>query len=155
MTKKDFDKAVSKLLKDHELLINRKNKKCAKGNNIYDRYVNPILTNEHTPVIWRYDLDYKTNPHLMQRIGMNAAFNSGAILVKGKYYMAVRVEGMNTANSNSAVVLDLFKVRFYPLEALPMISDSLVGMSVQGRIFKDPLITDTQAEGQLFKIRYV
>jgi 4-O-beta-D-mannosyl-D-glucose phosphorylase len=93
MNKNDFDNRVNELFKRHERLIMRRNEKCENGNGIYDRYKHPILTAEHAPIFWRYDLDYKTNPNLMQRFGINAAFNSGAILFSKRYLMVVRVEG--------------------------------------------------------------
>ena len=85
MTEKEFDTCVKKLFDDHSALINRKNNKKDGGNGIYDRYVFPILTREHAPVFWRYDLSYRTNPHLMTRLGINTTFNAGAIKHDGKY----------------------------------------------------------------------
>ena len=93
MNKNDFDNQVKKLFERHERLIMRRNQKRENGNGIYDRYKYPILTAEHAPIFWRYDLDYKTNPNLLQRFGINAAFNSGAILFNKRYLMVVRVEG--------------------------------------------------------------
>lgn len=74
-------------------LINRKNEKSINYNGMYDRYVYPVLTNEHIPVFWRYDLDENSNPFFMERLGVNAVFNSGAIELNGKYYLIARVEG--------------------------------------------------------------
>ena len=88
-----FADKVAKLLADHETFLSRKNTIMEDGNGIVDRYENPILTAAHTPIIWRYDLDEKTNPYLMERIGMNATMNSGAIKWNGKYLLVVRVEG--------------------------------------------------------------
>jgi 4-O-beta-D-mannosyl-D-glucose phosphorylase len=93
MKKQKFEKKVARLLKEHEAFLIRKNKKAKESNGIYDRYKNPIITSAHTPVYWRYDLNYETNPNLMQRIGVNATLNSGAILLDGNYLMVVRVEG--------------------------------------------------------------
>ena len=93
-SKKEFGKRLAKLKKEHEKLLTRKNKPVKKNyNGIYHRYKRAILTGEHTPLEWRYDMDYETNPLLMQRIGINAAFNSGAIYLEGRYLLAVRVEG--------------------------------------------------------------
>ncbi len=93
-TKEQFDKRLFKLKKEHEKLLNKKNKKVSRSyNGIYYRYKRPILTAEHTPLHWRYDLNFETNPYLMQRIGVNAAFNSGAIYLDGRYLLMVRVEG--------------------------------------------------------------
>ena len=65
------------------------------GCGIFDRYQNPVLTREHIPPFWMYDADPETNPYMMQRLGLNAALNSGAIKLNGKYYLVVRVEGMD------------------------------------------------------------
>jgi len=89
----NFSKALATLKATHEELLTKKNEKAANGNGIYDRYVNPIVTAAHTPIEWRYDLNPATNPYLMERIGINAALNSGAIKWNGKYILVVRVEG--------------------------------------------------------------
>jgi 4-O-beta-D-mannosyl-D-glucose phosphorylase len=93
-TKKEFKKRLATLKKEHKKLIGKRNKKVKKGfNGIYCRYKRPVITAEHIPVNWRYDLNYETNPFLMQRIGVNATFNSGAIYLDGRYLLMVRVEG--------------------------------------------------------------
>jgi 4-O-beta-D-mannosyl-D-glucose phosphorylase len=74
-------------------LINRKNKQLKAYNGIYYRYRYPVITADHVPYHWKYDLNPETNPRLMQRIGINAAFNAGAIKFRDKYVLAVRVEG--------------------------------------------------------------
>ena len=89
----DFAKRVEALRAHHEKLLTRKNTPKQWGNGIYTKYEYPILTAEHTPLEWRYDFDEKSNPYLMQRIMMNAALNSGAIKLNGKYLLVVRVEG--------------------------------------------------------------
>ena len=89
----EFKNALNNLKAKHEELLSRKNEKVLNGNGIYDRYVNPILTAEHAPLHWRYDFNPETNPYLMERIGVNATLNSGAIKWNGKYLLAVRVEG--------------------------------------------------------------
>jgi len=76
-----------------ERLIARKNQKADFYNGIYDRYVDPVLTREHIPVEWRYDLDEATNPYFMERLGVNAVMNSGAVELDGKICLVVRVEG--------------------------------------------------------------
>ena len=88
-----FQDKVKALRAHHEELLSRKNKPVEWGNGIYEKYKNPILTAEHTPLEWRYDFDEKSNPYLMQRIMMNATLNSGAIKWNGKYLLVVRVEG--------------------------------------------------------------
>lgn len=93
-SKKVFNKQLSRLQKQHEKLINKKNKPSGKNyNGIYTRFKRPVLTANHVPVNWRFDLNYETNPFLMQRIGINAVFNSGAIYFNGRYILCARVEG--------------------------------------------------------------
>ncbi|MDD3320984.1 MAG: glycosidase [Paludibacter sp.] len=89
----EFNKSLSNLKATQEKLLTTKNKKATSGNGIYDRYANPILTAAHAPIEWRYDLNPETNPYLMERIGINATLNSGAIKWNGKYILVVRVEG--------------------------------------------------------------
>ena len=90
---KEFEIKVAALRARHEGLLSRPNIKKEWGNGIYDRYEYPIVTAEHTPLEWRYDFCEKDNPYLMQRIMMNATFNSGAMKWNGKYLLVVRVEG--------------------------------------------------------------
>ncbi len=83
------------LVKAHRELIEKKNEPAAAGNGVYTRYKNPVVTAAHIPLHWRYDLNAETNPHGMERIGFNAAFNAGATKWNGKYIMCVRVEGVD------------------------------------------------------------
>jgi len=76
-----------------EALLAQKNEKADFYNGIFDRWENPVLTREHVPIEWRYDLNPETNPHFMERLGINAVFNSGAIKLGDKYYLVPRVEG--------------------------------------------------------------
>lgn len=88
-----FKEKLNTLFDDYNKLITSKNVPLEDGNGILTRYKYPILTAAHTPVFWRYDLDSESNPYLMERIGMNATLNSGAIKWNGKYLLVVRVEG--------------------------------------------------------------
>lgn len=114
-----FKDKVTKLLADHEAFLSIKNEPVEGGNGIFTRYKNPVLTGAHTPVIWRYDLDENTNPYLMERIMMNAAFNSGAIKWNGKYILIVRVEGADRksffAVAESPNGIDNFRFWDYPI----------------------------------------
>lgn len=107
-------------LDKYQRLISRKNEKSKIYNGMYDRYENPVLTNEHIPLFWKYDLDEKTNPYFMERLGVNAVFNSGAIKLNGKYYLVARIEGndrksfFGVAESDSPV--DGFTFWNYPVE---------------------------------------
>ena len=87
-----FSKRLSRLQTQHEALITRKNEPI-EGNGVYERYIYPILTADHAPLFWRYDLNEESNPYLMERFGIHATFNSGAIRWNGKYVLVVRVEG--------------------------------------------------------------
>ena len=93
MNRAAFKKSVQGLFKQQEKLLARRNRKSPGGNGIFDRYELPVLTAAHAPISWRYDLDQKTNPFLMERMGINAAFNAGAILHEGKFLVVARVEG--------------------------------------------------------------
>ena len=88
----NFEERLAWLEARYESLISRKNEPV-EGNGIYERYRYPVLTGDHAPVFWRYDLNRDTNPYLMERFGIHAAFNAGAIRWNGKYLLAVRVEG--------------------------------------------------------------
>lgn len=106
-------------LEKQERLLNRKNEKTSFYNGIYDRYRYPVLTREHIPVTWRYDLDPKDNPYFMERLGVNAVMNSGAIELNGKFYLVVRIEGndrksfFGVAESESGI--DGFRFWDYPI----------------------------------------
>lgn len=107
-------------LKKYEALINRKNEVDPDFyNGIYDRYVNLVLTREHIPLIWQYDLNPETNPYFMKRLGINAVMNSGAIELNGKYYLVARIEGddrksfFGVAESDNGI--DVFRFWDYPI----------------------------------------
>ena len=103
-----------------EKLVARKNQKADIYNGLIERYEYPVLTREFAPVHWRYDLDIRTNPRFMERLGVNAVMNSGAIWLDGKYCLVVRVEG-NDRKSFFAVAesrngVDGFRFRDYPVQ---------------------------------------
>ncbi|MDP4090919.1 MAG: glycosidase, partial [Bacillota bacterium] len=108
------------LLKKYEEFIGRRNEvKEDFYNGIYERYKYPVITRHHIPLEWRYDLNKETNPYFMERLGVNAAFNSGAIYFEGKYYLVVRVEGLDRksffALAESETGIDNFRFLGYPL----------------------------------------
>ena len=118
-TIEEFNKRVQIETEKYEKLITRKNKKTDDYNGIYDRYEYPVLTAAHAPLIWKYDFNYETNPYFMERLGINAALNSGAIELNGKFYLVVRVEG-NDRKSFFAVAesdngIDNFRFWDYPV----------------------------------------
>ena len=111
-----FDARLLQLTQRHERLLQASNAVVETGNGIYQRWQRPIITREHVPLAWRYDLNRDTNPYLMERIGVNATFNAGAILKDGRYLLLVRVEGNDRksffAVAESANGVDGF--RFWP-----------------------------------------
>jgi 4-O-beta-D-mannosyl-D-glucose phosphorylase len=90
---KRFQERMTNLHKEHAQLLNRPNRMIPLGNGIADRYEHPVLTAAHTPLAWRYDFDFKTNPYLMERFAINAVLNAGAMKWQGKYVLMARVEG--------------------------------------------------------------
>lgn len=102
-----------------EKLLARKNEKSDFYNGVFDRYEYPVLTREHIPLTWRYDLNPDTNPHFMERLGINAVMNSGAIELNGKNYLVARIEGndrksfFGVAESDNGI--DGFRFWDYPI----------------------------------------
>ncbi|MBR4502853.1 MAG: glycosidase [Clostridia bacterium] len=89
-------KTYKALEERYESLITRENRVNDRFyNGIFDRFVHPVLTREHIPPFWMYDPDPETNPRMMQRLGINAVLNSGAIYLDGKFTLVCRVEGMD------------------------------------------------------------
>ncbi|MEZ4829963.1 MAG: glycosidase [Bacteroidia bacterium] len=123
---KSFTQKIQHLLDRHEALISRPNRKLAEGNGIFERYENPVLTADHSPVFWRFDLNPASNPFLMERMGINAVFNPGAMLWEDKILLIARVEGADRksffgiAESQSGV--DEFRFWDFPL-AIPEAED--------------------------------
>ena len=119
MNQASFRKSLQDLTKRQEKLLSRRNRKSAGGNGIVDRYENPVLTAAHAPITWRYDLDRTTNPFLLERIAVNAAFNAGAILHNGKLLIVARVEGADRksffAVAESPNGVDNFRFWDYPI----------------------------------------
>lgn len=115
----DFKVIMSELEARHEELLTRKNTPDEHYNGIYTRYRNPILTARHTPLHWRYDFDPQSNPFCMERIGMNAVMNAGAIKWHDKYIVVARVEGADRksffAVAESPNGIDNFRFWDYPI----------------------------------------
>ena len=101
-----FDERLKWLVSNHKEVMARKNDPMPSENGIYDRYRYPVIAREHTPLFWKYDLDRKTNPYLMERIGVNCALNPGAIEFEGKIYLMVRVEGTDRKSFFGLAVSD-------------------------------------------------
>jgi len=88
----NFEKKVRDLYDSYEGLIALDNEMIEEGNGVYNRYKHPVLSAAHAPLNWRYDFRPESNPNLLERIAINAAFNAGAIKFNGKYILVVRVE---------------------------------------------------------------
>lgn len=89
----NYQQQIDKLFATQTGLLQTKNTPTSGTNGIYQRWNNAVVTERHIPISWRYDLNQSTNPLLMERIGVNATLNSGAIYLNGKYLLVVRVEG--------------------------------------------------------------
>ena len=117
---KVFNQRLQALQDVYHDLIERRNEKEELGNGVYDRYVNPVLTAQHAPVFWKYDLNPATNPYLMERFGINGVFNAGAIKYRGKYLVVARVEGTDRksffAVAESSNGIDNFQFWDYPIQ---------------------------------------
>ncbi|HTY11425.1 MAG TPA: glycosidase [Bacteroidota bacterium] len=126
MKRQEFNRKLATLTSDYEKLVKKPNAKAKKSNGIFHRYVNPVVTAEHVPLFWRYDLDYATNPSLMERLGVNGTFNAGAFELGKKILLFVRVEGVDRksffAVVESASGIDRFRFWDYPI-SFPETSD--------------------------------
>lgn len=117
---KGFKELVKIEQDKYEALVTRKNEVDETFyNGVYERYKYPVLTREHAPLTWRFDLNPESNPYFMERLGINAVMNSGAIELNGKFYLVARVEG-NDRKSFFAVAesdngIDNFRFWDYPV----------------------------------------
>lgn len=114
-----FKNRLKAVTAEYEQLITSQNEPVLPGNGVFERYKKPILTAAHAPVVWRYDMNPETNPYFMERFGINATFNAGAIKWNGKYILAVRVEGSDRksffAIAESPNGIDNFRFWDYPV----------------------------------------
>ncbi|MEP7318934.1 MAG: glycosidase, partial [Panacibacter sp.] len=114
-----FFSRLENLEKQHQHILQRVNESAKESNGVYQRYRYPVLTALHAPLFWRYDLNYKTNPFLIERFGINAVLNAGAIKWNGKYILMPRVEGLDRksffAIAESPNGIDHFKFWDYPV----------------------------------------
>lgn len=160
---KKYKELLNDLTKRHDDLISRRNKINDKWyNGIFDRYENPVLTNEHIPLEWRYDLNEETNPYLLERIGVNAVFNSGAVYLDGKYVLVARVEGYDrksffavarSDNGTDNFVFDKYPVKLpkygdddtnvYDMRLTPHEDGWIYGLFCSER--KDKMVDDTSS----------
>lgn len=115
-----FNERYNELFSEYEALVTKPNRIIESGNGVADRYENPVLTARHIPLFWKYDLNPETNPRLMERFGINAVFNAGAIRWKDKYLLMARVEGTDRksffAIAESPNGIDNFIFRDFPAD---------------------------------------
>ena len=115
----DYHARLDSLRTQHSQLVDRKNIRSS-SNGVWTRYKYPVLTAEHAPLYWRYDLNPDTNPLLLERFGINGVFNAGAIKIDGKYTMVARVEGNDRksffAIAQSTSPVDGFRFQPYPVD---------------------------------------
>ena len=106
---KEFERELNELQAKYQNLVSRGNVKNENNNGVFFRYQNPVLTAMHVPLTWRYDFNPDSNPYLMERFGINAVFNAGAIKFNNKYILVPRVEGADrksffaVAESNNGI----------------------------------------------------
>ncbi|MEJ5993808.1 glycosidase [Pedobacter sp. Du54] len=122
----NFEQRIADMAIKQEELLRKKNEPLAHFNGLYNRYKNPVLTAAHVPYTWKYDLNPETNPFLMERFGINAALNAGAIKWNDKYLLMARVEGVDRksffAIAESPNGIDNFRFWDYPI-TVPETSD--------------------------------
>ena len=90
-----FTKRLEELKEEYNQIITQQNEEVKESNGVYHRYKHPVLTAQHAPLTWRYDLNFDTNPFLIERFGINAVMNAGAIKFNNKYCLVARVEGID------------------------------------------------------------
>ena len=116
----DFRRRLETLTSRHEELVSRVNEPLEPANGVVTKYRHPVLTAAHAPPAWRYDFNPARNPLLMERMGINAVFNPGAIKLDGKYLLVARVEGADRksffAVAESETGIDGFRFWDYPIQ---------------------------------------
>lgn len=119
MKDQPFDVRKRQLFDDYEHLVGRPNEAEPRTNGVLQRWRRPVLTADHAPPFWRYDLGPATNPRLLERLGINSVFNPGAIELDGKFLLVARVEGVDRksffAVAESASGVDGFRFRDRPI----------------------------------------
>ncbi|GIO52042.1 MULTISPECIES: glycosidase [Paenibacillus] len=110
----------AELASRQEELLSRPNERNTEFyNGVYDRYKYPVITRHHVPIHWRFDLDAERNPFFMERLGINATLNPGAIYHDGKYILVVRTEGLDRKSiftlAESETGIDNFRFVDQPL----------------------------------------
>ncbi len=113
------------LLEEQQKLLSQKNSiDTTWYNGIYEKYKNPVITRAHIPLYWRYDIHRESNPFFLERLGINATLNAGAIYFKGAFYLVVRVEG-NDRKSFFALAKSPNGVDNFEFVGKPLVWDDL------------------------------
>ena len=114
--KSEFKNRLNFLQEQQIQLLQKPNEVVPGGNGVFSRYKNPVLTAAHAPLNWRYDFNQATNPFLLERFGINATLNAGAIKWKDKYVLVVRVEGTDRKSFFAVAESDngIDKFSFWP-----------------------------------------
>lgn len=121
-----YQTRLQRLIARYQSHITASNPPSEGGSGVYERFEHPVLTRDNVPLTWRYDFDPASNPLLLERMGVNSTFNSGAIELDGKVHLVVRVEGQDRksffaiASSDSGV--DNFRFAPTPI-VLPQTCD--------------------------------
>lgn len=117
--KEELKKRLVFLKERHHEMVIKKNEMVQETNGIFNRYKNPVLTAQHIPLSWKYDFNLQANIFFMERFGINAVLNAGAIKWNGKYTLVARVEGADRksffAVADSYNGIDNFQFWEYPL----------------------------------------
>jgi 4-O-beta-D-mannosyl-D-glucose phosphorylase len=126
MSASEFREELTRLVAQQDELLTRPNRPIVRTGGVYDRYAFPVITRDHVPLHWRYDLDESDNPFLLERLGVNSTFNPGAIEWNGKVRLIVRVEGVDRksffAIAESRSGIDNFRFPGKPL-VIPLTED--------------------------------
>lgn len=126
MSREDFLIRKTLVEGQHQKLIEMRNMPVDSANGVFERFEHPILTAGHVPIEWRYDLDYESNPYFMERLGVNAVFNCGAIYHNGKVALVGRIEGNDRKSffgiAESEGGINNFRFNDYPI-VLPETDD--------------------------------
>lgn len=127
MNKNDYIEALKKLQRARQELVDQKNSPLDDHNGIFQRYQNPVLTDQHVPLTWRYELDEQRNPRLIERLRINSVFNTAAIQIGRTFCLVPRIEGADRksffAVAESSTGIDQFEFRDYPI-LIPELDDS-------------------------------
>lgn len=119
MPPEDFQLRRERLFAEHARLVQRRNQTLPDSNGWFQRFQYPVLTAAHAPLFWRYDFNPATNPFLMERLGVNAVFNVGAMEWSGNVVLMARVEGLDRksffAVAESPNGVDGFRFWDYPV----------------------------------------